>query len=77
MCMRVCSQGGDGVEYLLIPVDDSTLTDFLEKEDEDVWCLCVLRASMATAPKGCRRGSCLRSDLSPSNPKAAGLIEMS
>lgn len=35
MCMRVCSQGGDGVEYLLIPVDDSTLTDFLEKEDED------------------------------------------
>ncbi|NWQ76831.1 ORC2 protein, partial [Columbina picui] len=29
-------RGGDGVEYLLIPVDDSTLTDFLEKEDEDV-----------------------------------------
>ncbi|KAK2529640.1 Orc2 [Columba guinea] len=28
-------RGGDGVEYLLIPVDDSTLTDFLEKEDED------------------------------------------
>ena len=36
MCMHVCSQGADGVEYLLIPVDDSTLTDFLEKEDEDV-----------------------------------------
>ncbi|XP_065697095.1 origin recognition complex subunit 2 isoform X1 [Patagioenas fasciata] len=29
-------RGGDGVEYLFIPVDDSTLTDFLEKEDEDV-----------------------------------------
>ncbi|NXN34609.1 ORC2 protein, partial [Nycticryphes semicollaris] len=29
-------RGTDGVEYLLIPVDDSTLTDFLEKEDEDV-----------------------------------------
>ncbi|XP_065526109.1 hyccin 2 isoform X2 [Lathamus discolor] len=29
-------RGADGVEYLLIPVDDSTLTDFLEKEDEDV-----------------------------------------
>ncbi|NXN68594.1 ORC2 protein, partial [Himantopus himantopus] len=29
-------RGSDGVEYLLIPVDDSTLTDFLEKEDEDV-----------------------------------------
>ncbi|XP_062434194.1 origin recognition complex subunit 2 [Rhea pennata] len=29
-------RGPDGVEYLLIPVDDSTLTDFLEKEDEDV-----------------------------------------
>ncbi|NWY50175.1 ORC2 protein, partial [Chionis minor] len=28
-------RGADGVEYLLIPVDDSTLTDFLEKEDED------------------------------------------
>ncbi|NXL94782.1 ORC2 protein, partial [Alectura lathami] len=26
-------RGADGVEYLLIPVDDSTLTDFLEKED--------------------------------------------
>ncbi|XP_072197970.1 origin recognition complex subunit 2 isoform X1 [Excalfactoria chinensis] len=29
-------RGADGVEYLLIPVDDSTLGDFLEKEDEDV-----------------------------------------
>uniref|UniRef100_A0A8C9L8F0 Origin recognition complex subunit 2 n=1 Tax=Pavo cristatus TaxID=9049 RepID=A0A8C9L8F0_PAVCR len=29
-------RGADGVEYLLIPVDDSTLTGFLEKEDEDV-----------------------------------------
>ncbi|NXN86762.1 ORC2 protein, partial [Bombycilla garrulus] len=29
-------RGADGVEYLLIPVDDSTLTDFLEKEDEHV-----------------------------------------
>ncbi|NXF00932.1 ORC2 protein, partial [Smithornis capensis] len=29
-------RGADGVEYLLIPVDDSTLTDFLENEDEDV-----------------------------------------
>ncbi|NXD08804.1 ORC2 protein, partial [Nothocercus nigrocapillus] len=29
-------RGADGVEYLLIPVDDGTLTDFLEKEDEDV-----------------------------------------
>ncbi|XP_071604017.1 origin recognition complex subunit 2 [Heliangelus exortis] len=29
-------RGADGVECLLIPVDDSTLTDFLEKEDEDV-----------------------------------------
>ncbi|NXO83094.1 ORC2 protein, partial [Sitta europaea] len=29
-------RGADGVEYLLIPVDDSTLTDFLEKEDDDV-----------------------------------------
>ncbi|XP_010281912.1 PREDICTED: origin recognition complex subunit 2 [Phaethon lepturus] len=29
-------RGADGVEYLLIPVDDCTLTDFLEKEDEDV-----------------------------------------
>ncbi|KFV86127.1 Origin recognition complex subunit 2, partial [Struthio camelus australis] len=29
-------RGADGVEYLLIPVDDSTLTDFLEKEDEDI-----------------------------------------
>ncbi|KFV09819.1 Origin recognition complex subunit 2, partial [Tauraco erythrolophus] len=28
-------RGADGVEYLLIPIDDSTLTDFLEKEDED------------------------------------------
>ncbi|KFO84696.1 Origin recognition complex subunit 2, partial [Buceros rhinoceros silvestris] len=28
-------RGADGVEYLLIPVDDNTLTDFLEKEDED------------------------------------------
>ncbi|NXF65204.1 ORC2 protein, partial [Ciccaba nigrolineata] len=29
-------RGADGVEYLLIPVDDSTLADFLEKEDEDL-----------------------------------------
>ncbi|KAM9235848.1 origin recognition complex subunit 2 [Leptosomus discolor] len=29
-------RGADGVEHLLIPIDDSTLTDFLEKEDEDV-----------------------------------------
>ncbi|NXG79979.1 ORC2 protein, partial [Baryphthengus martii] len=29
-------RGADGAEYLIIPVDDSTLTDFLEKEDEDV-----------------------------------------
>ncbi|NXD80076.1 ORC2 protein, partial [Halcyon senegalensis] len=29
-------RGADGVEYLLIPVDDSTLTNFLEKEDEDM-----------------------------------------
>uniref|UniRef100_A0A8V1A2E8 Origin recognition complex subunit 2 n=1 Tax=Gallus gallus TaxID=9031 RepID=A0A8V1A2E8_CHICK len=29
-------RGADGVEYLLIPVDDSTLSDFLEKEDEDI-----------------------------------------
>ncbi|XP_027534026.1 origin recognition complex subunit 2 [Neopelma chrysocephalum] len=29
-------RGADGVEYLLIPVDDSTLTDFLENQDEDV-----------------------------------------
>ncbi|NXM71606.1 ORC2 protein, partial [Serilophus lunatus] len=29
-------RGADGVEYLLIPVDDSTLTDFLENKDEDV-----------------------------------------
>ncbi|KAM6268547.1 origin recognition complex subunit 2 [Porphyrio hochstetteri] len=29
-------RGADGVEYLLIPVDDSTLSNFLEKEDEDV-----------------------------------------
>ncbi|NWI16074.1 ORC2 protein, partial [Crypturellus soui] len=29
-------RAADGVEYVLIPVDDSTLTDFLEKEDEDV-----------------------------------------
>uniref|UniRef100_A0A8C5X9D5 Origin recognition complex subunit 2 n=1 Tax=Malurus cyaneus samueli TaxID=2593467 RepID=A0A8C5X9D5_9PASS len=29
-------RGADGVEYLLIPVDDSTLTHFLEKENEDV-----------------------------------------
>ncbi|NXT60621.1 ORC2 protein, partial [Chaetops frenatus] len=29
-------RGADGVEYLLIPVDDGTLTDFLEKEDEVV-----------------------------------------
>ncbi|NXJ10487.1 ORC2 protein, partial [Odontophorus gujanensis] len=28
-------RGADGVEYLLIPVDDSTLTDFLEKDKED------------------------------------------
>ncbi|NWQ63201.1 ORC2 protein, partial [Neopipo cinnamomea] len=29
-------RGADGVEYLLIPVDDSTLTSFLENQDEDV-----------------------------------------
>ncbi|NXK91337.1 ORC2 protein, partial [Formicarius rufipectus] len=29
-------RGADGVEYLLIPVDVSTLTDFLENEDEDM-----------------------------------------
>ncbi|NWH59659.1 ORC2 protein, partial [Geococcyx californianus] len=29
-------RGADGVEYLLIPVDNSILTDFLKKEDEDV-----------------------------------------
>ncbi|NWS97154.1 ORC2 protein, partial [Mionectes macconnelli] len=29
-------RGADGVEYLLIPVDDSTLTNFLENQDEDV-----------------------------------------
>ncbi|NXH10478.1 ORC2 protein, partial [Bucco capensis] len=29
-------RGADGVEYLLIPVDDSTLTDFLENKDEDM-----------------------------------------
>ncbi|XP_062869150.1 origin recognition complex subunit 2 [Trichomycterus rosablanca] len=28
-------KGADGVEYLLIPVDPGTLTDFLEKEDVD------------------------------------------
>ncbi|XP_004674887.1 PREDICTED: origin recognition complex subunit 2 [Condylura cristata] len=28
-------KGADGVEYLLIPVDNGTLTDFLEKEDEE------------------------------------------
>lgn len=28
-------KGADGVEYLLIPVDTGTLTDFLEKEDVD------------------------------------------
>ncbi|KAL2087517.1 hypothetical protein ACEWY4_016345 [Coilia grayii] len=28
-------RGGDGVEYLLIPVDTGTLTDFLEKEEVD------------------------------------------
>ncbi|XP_023665075.1 origin recognition complex subunit 2 [Paramormyrops kingsleyae] len=28
-------KGADGVEYLLIPVDSRTLTDFLEKEDAD------------------------------------------
>lgn len=34
MCLRLFSQqGADGVEYLLIPVDEGTLTDFLEKED--------------------------------------------
>lgn len=26
-------QGADGIEYLQIPVDAGTLTDFLEKED--------------------------------------------
>uniref|UniRef100_A0A8D1ZI14 Origin recognition complex subunit 2 n=2 Tax=Sus scrofa TaxID=9823 RepID=A0A8D1ZI14_PIG len=29
-------KGGDGVEYLLIPVDNGTLTDFLAKEEEEV-----------------------------------------
>uniref|UniRef100_K7F8T3 Origin recognition complex subunit 2 n=1 Tax=Pelodiscus sinensis TaxID=13735 RepID=K7F8T3_PELSI len=29
-------RGTDGVEYLLIPVDNGTLTDFLEKEAEDM-----------------------------------------
>ncbi|XP_029419377.1 origin recognition complex subunit 2 isoform X2 [Nannospalax galili] len=29
-------KGTDGVEYLLIPVDNGTLTDFLEKEEEEV-----------------------------------------
>ncbi|XP_015723622.1 origin recognition complex subunit 2 isoform X2 [Coturnix japonica] len=29
-------RGADGVEYLSVPVDDNTLSDFLEKEDEDV-----------------------------------------
>ncbi|XP_048200945.1 origin recognition complex subunit 2 isoform X2 [Perognathus longimembris pacificus] len=28
-------KGTDGVEYLFIPVDNATLTDFLEKEDEE------------------------------------------
>ncbi|XP_008068968.1 origin recognition complex subunit 2 isoform X2 [Carlito syrichta] len=28
-------KGTDGVEYLLIPVDNGTLTDFLEKEEEE------------------------------------------
>ncbi|XP_055967842.1 origin recognition complex subunit 2 isoform X3 [Sorex fumeus] len=28
-------KGTDGVEYLLIPVDSGTLTDFLEKEEDD------------------------------------------
>uniref|UniRef100_A0A9L0TMB4 Origin recognition complex subunit 2 n=1 Tax=Equus caballus TaxID=9796 RepID=A0A9L0TMB4_HORSE len=28
-------KGADGVEYLLIPVDSGTLTDFLEKEEEE------------------------------------------
>ncbi|XP_054978637.1 origin recognition complex subunit 2 isoform X2 [Sorex araneus] len=28
-------KGTDGVEYLLIPVDNGTLTDFLEKEEDD------------------------------------------
>lgn len=30
---KFCLQGADGIEYLLIPVDAGTLTDFLEKED--------------------------------------------
>ncbi|XP_074858237.1 origin recognition complex subunit 2 isoform X2 [Carettochelys insculpta] len=29
-------RGTDGVEHLLIPVDNGTLTDYLEKEDEDM-----------------------------------------
>lgn len=29
-------KGADGVEYLLIPVDNGTLTDFLAKEEEEV-----------------------------------------
>lgn len=28
-------KGTDGVEYLLIPIDNGTLTDFLEKEEEE------------------------------------------
>jgi len=28
-------KGTDGVEYLLIPVDNGTLSDFLEKEEEE------------------------------------------
>lgn len=28
-------KGTDGVEYLVIPVDSGTLTDFLEKEEEE------------------------------------------
>lgn len=28
-------KGSDGVEYLLIPIDNGTLTDFLEKEEEE------------------------------------------
>lgn len=38
-CVCVC-QGADGVEYLLIPVDNGTLTDFLERSDTD-WLLWI------------------------------------
>lgn len=34
-CFLVVPQGADGVEYLIVPVDTSTLLDFLEKEEGD------------------------------------------